>query len=298
MSNFEATCHKAALFDIDSGHSCPQDMEPIWTAYGRKIPHQCDETFTDPDELRTHLKTLHGIKEVRTARHLEFGSVDQPSANHRPTIVRTIGSGYRVPRAPKTPKPFKPKPFTAGARIAYREFIPGRWTGGSRGEGTFVPPEHLMCEGTVWSEAPGARQLWVVPDNEPDTALVVKLPAASRVGREPPEVTGRPDYQGRLQRRNNIMAHGGLYPVIENVTTRRTRVTWYSTATTRIEYDYMWHAWPDCPRAVGKQQPEHKHSVNVYEAIARMENDAFGRGDKTCRICVHLDRPEADGSAC
>jgi len=136
-------------------------------------------------------------------------------------------------------------------RIDGHHAVPPRIVDGVfRGGTGWVEAVECTRTGTVWSVATSATSWWVVPDDEPANAVVIRQAGKSyRHGW--PEGTL---YQSRecegwrdgIRRAENVRRRG-VFPVVESEYASR---SWSGPGTTW--QNVVWHTDPGCPRAAGK----------------------------------------------
>jgi hypothetical protein len=162
---------------------------------------------------------------------------------------------------PPARREYQPKPMDPGQRVAWSVTIPGRWErpGYMDGDvyrgpsGKWIEDVTYTREGTVWSVATSASCWWVVPDDAPGNAVVVRRAGKSQHSHREGELFQTREGEGWREgiRRAENVRRRGVYAVVDREDTSR---SWAGPGTTWKTL--TWHADPGCPQAAGKPRDD------------------------------------------
>jgi hypothetical protein len=191
---------------------------------------------------------------------------------------------------PPSRRQYNPKPLDPGQPITWTKEIPGRWTGATWGQGTWIPSETVNRIGVIWSDGPLPSSVWVQPDDVNET-VAVKLPTLKMVqrGRGPAEMPSYgPDWQQAAPRRaNHVAASGTVYAVVNE--TRESYRHGYRRGTEEI---MLWHCDPECPDAASKERRPDRlgYGYTIKTVIDGLIGRTHPHSDGAwCRRCIWLD---------
>jgi len=192
-------------------------------------------------------------------------------------------------RAPSR-RDYRPKPLDPGQTITWTKEIPGRWTGPTWGQGTWIPGKVVTRTGTIWADGPLPSSVWVQADDVNET-VAVKMPTPKMVqrGHVPAEMPSYgPTWQrDALRRANHVAALGAVFAVVNEV--RESYRHGYRRGT---EETMLWHCDRECPDAAGKEpRPDHLgYGYTVKTVIDGLIGRTQPQSDGAwCRRCIWLD---------
>jgi len=206
---------------------------------------------------------------------------------------------------------YSPKPMDPGQRVTWHVRIDGHYAnpprmvdGEYRGGTGWVDAVEFTRTGTVWSVATSATAWWVVPDDEPGNAVVVRRAGkSSRHGwREGTLYQSREHEHWRdaVRRAENVRRRG-VFAVIER--TYPGRYDYARRGNGPDTHMLRWHADADCPDAAGKERWDGQgHPIDAHgpdgarwsaHAIASVLIGVteYGGSLPVCARCVLLEAP-------
>lgn len=178
-------------------------------------------------------------------------------------------------------KPFTPRPTDPGGRLAFVERLGGN---------------DVERVGVVWSEGSVPSSVWVLPDDDPERVVLVKLPTklrAERDGRRAKLVAShRLNWQRDVIRRcDAVYRAGGVFGVVD-------RMVYYPSEGHGPVVS--WHADPACPEAANKARYEPSDKMKergarptrpAREIILILLGQTYQGGGHLCPRCVFLIEP-------
>lgn len=189
-------------------------------------------------------------------------TLDRPAPTH---------AARRPPRAPRTRKPYEPKPWGPGTTITY-----------STDDGAKT--------GVVWSAGPVASSLWILPDDTPTNPVAVSIyrprhgePTAQQMNGYPPSWQ-----RDTIRRCDAVRAAGRVFRCTET----RVRAAWeYQGGTEQTSTVFPYHV-EGCPVAGPDRQYE--HGTGMFGPVAWVIDTLLHSGGsgqiapQFCRVCIYL----------
>lgn len=207
------------------------------------------------------------------------------------------------------PKPsrggFAVKALQPGSRLTWSRVLSGRWCG-MPGSGTWVGPSACDVSGTVWSEGPYPRSLWVTADGEGYPSLVIgATPSRLKRGDAPWSEQSGSGERARLStlRYQSLMRHGEVFAVShgkQDTGYHEHHGLEFRVSCMRCTYPthvVMWHADRECPEIGGRPwAPDHYQSFYAPIDVARIvtgDTEECRSPSRLCNACIWL-RPATD----
>jgi hypothetical protein len=218
-------------------------------------PRSCDVTGDDRAAYEAHMRG-HGIRPLA-----------------EPEFMLLRGTS-RIPK-----RPWRPKPLDAGQPIKWQ---------------AEAPAAAPFRAGLIWSAGPSPLTLWVIPDDDPGSPVLVALPDPDKPRWQPHpcEVRTGSEVRAMTRRASALAARRIVFAVIESMRESRDEEGRRS-----IENVLSWHSDPDCASAAGKRT-----AVSAQYDYARVMGILTGlKPDPSspsalCRSCIYLDQPATDSA--
>lgn len=199
---------------------------------------------------------------------------------------------------PPARRDYNPKPADPGQRITWTRHEPGHWTklpdtwgGRMPDDSDYVQPRNIERTGTIWSDGPRARTVWVQPDDagHGDMVLVEYRTAhdveARRYYNDDAPVSecrnerDRDWQRATIRRCDHLNASAGLFREL------KAEQRWGDYK----PHDYVvaYHCDPACPAIKYRTEPTGNYAPPIGDTIRKM---LAGQSDSNlCATCVWLN---------